>query len=192
MSISTISEDVINKINTGDEKAFSSLYEAYYVYLNTIAIYYVIDTNIGGEIVDDVFINIWNKKIPLSFPVHSFLIRSVQNGCLNYIRNNQVRERLYEEHHEQLLSFQERHIISTPVPLEYVETQELETQIREAINKLPPQAKTVFEAYYYSGKSTNEIAEEMQIHVNTVRVHLRKSMDKLKVALRHLLVFLWW
>lgn len=188
MRISTISEDDIKRINAGDEKAFSSLYEAYYVYLNSIAIYYVIDTNIGGEIVDDVFINIWNKKITLSYPVHSFLIRSVQNGCLNYIRNSQVRQRLYEEHHEQILAFQERHIQSTPVPLEYVETQELEQQIREAISKLPIQAKAVFEAYFFSGKSTNEIAEEMHLHANTVRVHLRKAAEKLRVSLKHLLM----
>jgi DNA-directed RNA polymerase specialized sigma24 family protein len=104
MQIEQIDEHIIRKINEGDEKAFTKLYEVYYVYLNSIAIYYVIDRNIGGEVVDDVFINIWNKKIPLTYPVHSYLIRSVQNGCLNYIRMQQAQQQVYDKHQERELS----------------------------------------------------------------------------------------
>lgn len=188
MQIEQIDEHFVSKINAGDEKAFSKLYEAYYVYLNSIAIYYVIDSNIGGEIVDDVFLNIWNKKIPLVYPVHSYLIRSVQNGCLNYIRSQQAQQQVYDEHQERLLAFHEHHIISTPVPLQYVEMRETETEIRAAVDQLPPQCKAVFEAYFYSGKSVDRIADELQISISTVRVQLKKATDRLKSMLKHLLI----
>ncbi|MDR1203202.1 MAG: RNA polymerase sigma factor [Tannerellaceae bacterium] len=188
MQIEQIDEHIIRKINAGDEKAFSKLYEAYYVYLNSIAIYYVIDSNIGGEVVDDVFMNIWNKKHPLVYPVHSYLIRSVQNGCLNYIRSQQVQQQVYDEHKERLLSFHERHILSTPVPLQYVEMRETENQIRAAVDQLPSQCRAVFEAYFYSGKSVDTIANEFQINIGTVRVQLKKAIDRLKPMLKHLLI----
>ena len=189
MEISTIDANIIKRVNNGDEKAFSALYEAYYVYLNTIAVYYVMDTNVGGEIVDDVFITIWNKKVELDYPVHSFLIRSVQNGCLNYIRSQRAQQHAYEEHREQIFSFQEQHILSTPVPLQYVEMRETKHSIRQAIDQLPPQSRAVFEAYFYSSKSAEEIAGEMQMNINTVRVHLKRATDKLKSMLKHLLLF---
>jgi RNA polymerase sigma-70 factor (family 1) len=188
MQIEQIDEHIIRKINEGDEKAFAKLYEAYYVYLNSIAIYYVIDRNIGGEIVDDVFINIWNKKIMLTYPVHSYLIRSVQNGCLNYIRMQQAQQQVYDKHQERELSFQERHILATPIPLQHVEMLETETQIRAAVDQLPPQCRAVFEAYFYSGKSVDVIAGELHISENTVRVQLKKAMDRLKSMLKHLLI----
>jgi len=188
MQIEQIDDHLIRKINAGDEKAFSKLYEAYYVYLNSIAIYYVIDSNIGGEIVDDVFLNIWNKKLQLVYPVHSYLIRSVQNGCLNYIRSQQAQQQVYDEHQERLLAFHERHILSTPVPLQYVEMRETENEIRAAVDQLPAQCKAVFEAYFYSGKSVDTIADELQISISTVRVQLKKATDRLKSMLKHLLI----
>ena len=188
MQIEQIDEHVIRQINAGDEKAFSQLYGAYYVYLNSIAAYYVIDSNIGGEIVDDVFLNIWNRKHTLVYPVHSYLVRSVQNGCLNYIRMQQAQQNVYKEHKERLLSFQEYHILSTPLPLQYVEMRETETEIRFAVDSLPPQCKAVFEAYFYSGKSADTIADELNISISTVRVQLKKAMDRLKSMLKHLLV----
>jgi len=188
MQINQINQATIERINEGDEKAFSELYQAYYVYLNSIAIYYVIDSNIGGEIVDDVFLNIWNKKHALIYPVHSYLIRSVQNGCLNYIRTQQVQQQVYDEHREREISFQEHHLLSTPVPLLYVEMRETETKIRAAVDSLPSQCKAVFEAYFYSGKSVDTIAGELQISISTVRVQLKRATDRLKSMLKHLLM----
>lgn len=61
----------------------------------------------GAEIVDDVFINIWNKRDTLSYPIHLYLVRSVQNGCLNYIRAQRSQQNVLDEHKEQMLAFQE-------------------------------------------------------------------------------------
>ena len=107
MNIDQIGEDLIAQINDGSEQAFSELYKAYYVYLNTIAIYYLFDKNISAEIVDDVFLNIWYKRRTLAFPVHSYLIRAVQNGCLNYIRSQRTLQSVLDEHKEQISAFQE-------------------------------------------------------------------------------------
>ena len=50
MNIDQIGEDLITQINDGSELAFSELYKAYYVYLNTIAIYYLFDKNVSAEV----------------------------------------------------------------------------------------------------------------------------------------------
>ena len=105
MNIDQIDEDLITQINDGSEQAFSELYKVYYVYLNTIAIYYLYDKNISAEVVDDVFLNIWYKRRTLAFPVHSYLIRAVQNGCLNYIRSQRNMQSVLDEHKEQMWAF---------------------------------------------------------------------------------------
>lgn len=186
MTIPFLDEHTIKKINTGDLDAFTALYEAYYTYLNMIAVYYVIDANIGGEIVDDVFINIWDKRYTLSYPAHSFLVRSVKNGCLNYIRKQQSVQRTYDEYMEisNMLS-------SEPFPLQYLEMKEIEQEIQKTAELLPPQCKAVFDSYFYNGQSAAEIAANMNININTVRVQLKKAMDMLKKQLKHFLsVFL--
>ena len=187
MNISQVDEKLITQINQGSEQAFATLYKAYYSYLNTIAIYYLFDKNVGSEVVDDVFLNIWLKRKELTYPVNSYLIRSVQNGCLNYIRMQGIRQSVLDEHTELQLAFLEENVQSTPVPLQYIELKETEAKIREGIDQLPPKCRQVFEAYFYSGLSPDEIADKMNLTVSTVRVQIKNAMDKLKQTLSHLL-----
>lgn len=188
MQIEQIDETIIKKINVGDEKAFSKLYEAYYIYLNAIAFYHTNNENASREIVNDVFLHVWNKRETLVYPIHAYLIKAVQNGCIDYIRAHYTRNRLLESHKEQVTaSYQENYIRSTPQPLQYVELHETEEEIRKALAQLPIRCRQIFEAYFYNGKSAEEIAEEMDIKISTVRVQLKNAFDRLKDLLKHLL-----
>lgn len=188
MSINHINKDVIEQISNGSEKAFSELYSSYYSYLNAVALCYLLDKEIVAEIVDDVFINIWNKRETLSYPIHYYLVRSVQNGCLNHIRMQRAQQNVLDEHKDRMLAFQENYIHSTPVPLQYVEMQQTEEEIRLAVNQLPPKCKMIFEEYFYAGKTVEVIADDMGLTISTVRVQIKNATDRLKQALKHLLL----
>jgi RNA polymerase sigma-70 factor (family 1) len=190
MSIKEITEDIIIKISNGEEKAFSLLYDCYYTYLNTVALCYIFNKDVANEIVNDVFINVWHKRHTLSFPIHYYLIQSVKNGCLNHIRAQRTTERVLTEHKKLLLDFQEEYILTNPTPLQYLETQEIEKEVRNAIAQLPEKCRTIFEQFLFFGKLPEEIAKEQLITVSTVRVQLKNATDKLKVSLRHLICIL--
>lgn len=107
MTTTRISEQIIDDINEGKENAFSALYDCYYSYLCAYATTYVFDPDEAKEIVNDVFMNIWSSRGQLSFPIYNYLLRSVQNRCLNYIRTLHTRERVLDEYREELIAFQE-------------------------------------------------------------------------------------
>lgn len=187
MSIKKIDENVIRNIAKGEEKAFSLLYDCYYTYLNTVALCYVFNKDIANEIVNDVFINVWHKRSTLTYPIHYYLVQSVKNGCLNQIRSQRINERVLSEHKKQLLDFQEEYILSNPTPLQYVETQEIEKEVLDAIAQLPEKCRQIFEQYLFNGKLPDEIAKDLFISVSTVRVQLKNAMDKLRISLNHLI-----
>ncbi len=182
-----IDEKIIHKINVGDKNAFSHLYESYYLYLNATAFYYVNDENVSAEIVNDVFVDIWNKRESLVYPVHSYLVRAVRNDCIDFLRTQRVQEQVLDKHREQQVSFHENYILSTPQPLQYVELLEVESEIRKAMEKLPEKCRIIFEKHFFAGQSTEEIAEDLNIQVGTVRVQLKNAIDRLKPLLGHLL-----
>ncbi|MFV0505933.1 MAG: RNA polymerase sigma-70 factor [Bacteroidales bacterium] len=188
LDISSIDKNVIVQLREGSEKAFSKLFKAYYSYLNTVALCYLLDKEAGAEVVDDVFVNIWNKRETLSYPIHYYLVRSVKNACTNYIRAQRARQNVMDKHKEQILAFQESYIQSTPVPLQYVEMRQAEDEIRVAINNLPLKCKAVFEEYFYGCKSVDDIAANHSLTVSTVRVHIKNATDRLRQALKHLLI----
>jgi RNA polymerase sigma factor (sigma-70 family) len=94
------------------------------------------------------------------------------------------------EHKKQLLDYQEEYILSNPTPLQYVETQEIEKEVRCAIAQLPEKCRNIFEQYLFLGKLPEEIAMEQLITVSTVRVQLKNALDKLRISLNHLICVL--
>lgn len=182
-----VDKAIVQQVNKGSEQAFAELYKAYYAYLNAVAIYYLQDKEVAQEVVDDVFLNVWEKRENLVFPIHYYLVRSVQNGCLNYIRSQRALQTALDGHRDEVLFFLEEHILSTSTPLEDVELKETEAEIRRVVDNLPVKMRAVFEAYFYDGKSADEIAEEMNLSVNTIRVQIKNALDKLKQSLKHLL-----
>ena len=58
-----------------------------------------------------------------------------------------------------------------------------------AVNQLPLKCRKVFEEYFYAGKTADVIADDMGLTVSTVRVQLKNATDRLKQALKHLLLF---
>ncbi|WP_106831668.1 RNA polymerase sigma factor [Parabacteroides pacaensis] len=190
MQIEQIDKHIIQKINEGDEKSFAKLYEAYYVYLRMVAFFYINDEDVSGEVVNDVFLQVWNKRGSLAFPITSYLVKAVQNCSIDYLRTQQSLYRALNDHKEQfILSYQENYIRSTPQPLEYVELRQAEEELKKAIDQLPSRCREIFTIYFYEGKPVEEIAEDMDIKISTVRVQLKNAFDRLRELLKHLLLF---
>ena len=63
MNLPEISENLIEQLNHGNTKAFDKIYHTYYLYLCAIAVYYVHDRRVAGEIVNDVFVAVCCSSI---------------------------------------------------------------------------------------------------------------------------------
>lgn len=129
MSLARINEQTVEGINAGKESAFATLYDSYYSYLCVFATTYIFNADEAKEIVNDVFMNVWNSRGRLSFPIHNYLLRSVQNRCLNHIRTLHTRERVLDEYREELLAFQEEFCANDDDPLQLLEIEELKRQV---------------------------------------------------------------
>lgn len=182
-----VNSKLIKRINKGDKMAFSIFYEAYYVYLNSVAFYYLNDKEVSREIVNDTFVKVWEKRESLIYPVNSFLIKLIQNSCIDYIRAKQARERALLSHRELLTrSYEEDYIRSIPSPLEYLQLKEAEEEIKKATLQLSPRCRQIFKSYFEEGKPVEDIAKDLNISVSTVRVQIKNTSDKLKILLKHL------
>ena len=154
-----VKEDIISRINNGDAKAFEQLYTTFYVYLCAVATKYVYNSEAAREIVNDVFMNVWNHHSALIHPVNAYLIRSVRNYCLNYLRDKR-------QH-----------------PLDYLENKEFEEKIYRAVDSLPAKCRDIFVQYLYHNKTYEEIAITNHISSSTVRVQIKIGLAKLRELL---------
>ena len=183
MTTTRISEQIIDDINEGKENAFSALYDCYYSYLCAYATTYVFDPDEAKEIVNDVFMNVWNHHSALIHPVNAYLIRSVRNYCLNYLRDKRQQEVPLSDVQESLLSIQELQIDADPHPLAYLENKEFEEKIYRAVDSLPAKCRDIFVQYLYHNKTYEEIAITNHISSSTVRVQIKIGLAKLRELL---------
>ena len=82
------------RIFQGDEEAFNILYEEFFHALLAIACKYV-ESEVAKDIVQDTFFKLWTTphKFLVTTDLRFYLYRSVQNQCLNYIRDKKVEDR---------------------------------------------------------------------------------------------------
>lgn len=175
-----IREDTVIRINEGDTKAFEVLYSTCYVYLCAVATKYIFNAEAAREVVNDVFVNVWNNRSTLVHPLLPYLIRSVQNRCLNYLRQQRLQMVPLSDVQESLLDIREQQIDKETYPLAYLENKEFEEKIYNAIERLPEKCKDIFVQYLYHNKSYDEIAQANNISSSTVRVQIKIGLAKLK------------
>lgn len=178
-----IREDTIKRLNKGDTKSFELLYSTYYVYLCAVATKYIFNSETAREIVNDVFLSVWNNRSTLTYPAQPYLIRSVQNRCLNYLRQQHLKMVPISEAQEYLFSIQEQQITAESHPLAYLENKEFEEKIYRAIDQLPKKCRDIFVQYLYHNKSYDEIAQTNNISTSTVRVQIKIGLSKLRNSL---------
>ena len=143
------------------------------------AIRYVKEEEAAKEIVQEAFINLWEKResiIPEK-EVKSYLSASVRNRCLNYLRDN-IR------YAGTLLSL--GGLLPLPSAGEYdqLEFRELSRQIQDAIDELPEKCREVFRLNRFEQMKYQQIANHLQISVKTVETQMSKALAHLRTRIK--------
>jgi DNA-directed RNA polymerase specialized sigma24 family protein len=71
------------------EKEFRNLFNTYFCTLKGYAIFYVKDEQIAEDIVQNLFLNLWQKRseLTINISVKAYLIKCIHNACMQHIRN---------------------------------------------------------------------------------------------------------
>ena len=166
-----------------DDEAFRSLFFEFFSSLCVFAHRYIDDWATCEDIVQDTFFKIWKnrKSIEISTSSRNFLITSVRNSCIDYLRKQDL-----------VRVWQEREVLekSKYTPDDLYSHIELEQMLSAALEKLPENIRNVFELNRFEGKSYKEIAEQQGISVKTVEAHISKALKILRVELKDYLPLL--
>lgn len=173
------------KGSLSDKSFFEEIFRKYFVALTYYAQKIINDHDSAKDIVHQVFINIWEKRenINLDQPIRSYLYTSVHNRCMNYIRDK-------DRFHPDDVSDTEIHYRLGFEEPDFLEKQETEARVAQAIAKLPERCGEVFRLNRFEDKKYNEIAEIMKISVKTVEAQMSKALRILREDLKDLLVIL--
>lgn len=169
-------EPLLQKIQfENDQQAFKELYESLFFRLYQFAYAYVHVKENAEEIVNDVFLGLWQKRHTLDTisNIDIFLYVSVKNASLNYLRNNEKAIPV------SLDDLTVHHLKITSNPETLLVTRELQACVQTAIEQLPPRCRLIFKMIKEDGLSYKETAAILDISTKTVDAQLCLALKKL-------------
>jgi RNA polymerase sigma-70 factor (ECF subfamily) len=162
----------------GDERVFREIYERYAPLLRCFAARYVREREAVDDVVQEAFVHLWERRreFPTEQAVKAYLYRVVQRKSLNVIRHQKVRERYTGTPREE----EERSF------LEGMLEAEVFSAVLAVFEELTPACKAVYRMSL-DGKCHEEIADRLQISVNTVKKHKNNAHHYMRERLKGLL-----
>jgi RNA polymerase sigma-70 factor, ECF subfamily len=182
--VKEISEDnLVRRLNEGDEKAFRFIFDQYYRSLTLFAIKYVGDVEEAKEVVQDFFVRLWARhtEVKIRFSLKMYLYQSVRNACLNYLETNKVIQRHMKDYSPA--------ISSGDNALENLMVAEQEELLMRAIDRLPEKCREIFVLSRMNKLSNQAIADQLKISVKTVEGQISIALKRLAEWLITLVIF---
>lgn len=164
----------ISKLKSGDEKAFADLVDKYNSKLCLYANSLLNDIPLSEDIVQNLFIKIWEKRDSLreDLPLKSYLYKSLYNACINQYKKTQALTALEKKYVEGLNRIVEKKDEDT--------LDKLKLKVKQAIENLPPKCKEVFILSKKDGLTNIEISEYLNLSVSTIERHITIAFTKIK------------
>lgn len=172
-------KDLLLKIAHDDDlSSFQKIYFLYYDRLLKLACSFVKLTEVGEEIVDDVFVKVWTTRAKLASVnnLTVYLYVAVKNQSINY---NAVNRMTYIDFES--VNFEFKDYGSSPEDI--MITDELAKIIDNAVERLPAECKMVYKLVKEDRLKYRKVAEILNISVKTVEYHMGNALKTIAAAI---------
>ena len=172
---------LLRKVAAGDQLAFRELYHIYNKRLHYFALALVKTKEAAEEIVEDVFIRLWNQRQTITAinNLRIYLYTATKNTALNYLAKK-AKENIVEPFDNIDIALQETGIS----PEQIMITAETYQKIRQAVEALPPRCKMIFKLIREDGLRYKEVAEILNISINTIDAQMAIAIQRITEAVR--------
>lgn len=179
---------LIRKISEKDTGALSEFYDIHSKYLYTIIYFIVKDEAEAEDILQEVFLQIWEKidsyDESLGNPL-AWVTRLTRNKSIDRLRSKGFKNRSSETDIEKFFDISADTYSSNPENISNRNQEQIE--ISKALAVLTDNQRDLIEFAYFRGYSQSELAEHFKIPLGTVKTRMRAAMMTLREQLKNLM-----
>lgn len=162
-----------------DQHAFKAIFSHFYIPLFQFAVSIVKHHEPAEEIVEDVFIRIWDnrERIQAISNLRSYLYVAVRHRCLNHVARRGASDS-YELDQLDVVCAE-----LVPSPEDLMVASELLQRVNRAIQELPPKCRIVYKLVKEDGLTYREAGEILNVSPRTIENHIAIAVKKIASAL---------
>jgi RNA polymerase sigma-70 factor (family 1) len=170
---------LMRSFTTGEKFAFTSVYNEYYFRVYEFASKYLPTQEDAEDITADSFTKLWQKRNEFASLEHirAFLFTTAKNACLNFLQHSKIKDEKHTDILRSLKTLQRDNFLLEEIRAELMQL------VYAEVDKLPAKMKEIFLLSYKEGLKPAEIAERLQISVQTVSNQKLNAINLLKTAL---------
>ncbi len=179
----TVELDLLARITKRERAAFEQLYTRYSNILYATAMKFLKEDADAQDVVQDVFIQIWDKaKLydPAKGKPLTWALTMTRNRSIDRIRAIQRRTRLRDDFEKETVADESTGIREA---LSGVDASERTQILRDAVARLSPEQRKVIDLAFFGGLTQSEIADRLGEPLGTVKARARRGLMKLKELL---------
>tara|TARA_B110000967_G_scaffold172174_1_gene183067 strand:- start:13073 stop:13627 length:555 start_codon:yes stop_codon:yes gene_type:complete len=167
---------IIEEIRKGNRKVFQIFFNKNYKNFVSFGNKYLFNQQASEDIVQDLFIYIWENAstIHITSSLNNYMHTSIKNRCLNYLKSIKITDdykvldfniSLITEHVFDSTSQEDKEIVYH--------------QILKIVDTLPEKMQQIVRLKFLHAYKYKEIAEELDISINTVKTQLKRAKSKI-------------
>jgi RNA polymerase sigma-70 factor (ECF subfamily) len=155
---------------------FEETYTQYWKKLTAFSYTMTQDSDLAQNIVQDVFIDLWERKEELNInAIENYLFRAVKNQVFKHYQNNRFDKTVLEDKFED-------YVIDHFTTID----PEIMDLLYSLLDKLPEKRKEVLLMYKMQDMTIDQIAEELEISKQTVKNQISSGLKQLREGLKDL------
>ncbi|MCI9846842.1 RNA polymerase sigma-70 factor [Flavobacterium pectinovorum] len=166
-------------------KEYNNVFKKQYPTLCTFSNTYIDNLEVSKDIVQEVFIKIWEDQIEFQDDntIKSYLYTSVKNKSLNYLKSKQFKAT------ESFPSKDIAELETDPFYFREVAISETVKLVEKAVNTLPAKCALIIKLSL-QGLTNAEIAEELGLTLHTIKAQKKIAYKRLKPLLKESFVII--
>ncbi|MEW6005783.1 MAG: sigma-70 family RNA polymerase sigma factor [Stygiobacter sp.] len=176
--------ELMREISRYESRALEELYDRYSPLLFTLIKKIAPNQTIAEDILTDVFVIIWRKISKFDFNtgnVYTWLVTLARNKAIDFVRRERMAGQtvqLYDDEYEDyfIIPTFDKSIDS----LDFKTATALKPNIERALSKLTDTQKYVLHLAYYEGYTIDEIADKLNVPIETVRLKVMNALHSLR------------
>lgn len=168
----------------GNHSAFTEIYNRYWKRLFVVAANKIKDLEEAEEIVQHIFVSLWNRRenLKITSSLAAYLSVSVKYRVIKAL-DKQYHQKKYTE------SLGMRGLTDDSTQ-EWLDFLELKERLEKLVSALPEKCRLVYRMSREQGFPQKRIAEELEISEKTVEAHLGKAIKALRTGLNQFMMTL--
>ena len=178
-------EKIFEAFTKGDISALGMLYDRYGLLVYRLIYRMLKNSQEAEDLTQEIFLNLQVKSRfdPQRGSFYTYLMTLTRSRTIDRLRSKRSTGRFWQNIGK-LKDSIEQH--KSDSPMEVVSTEEISTQVRNALQHLSPNQRQILELSYYEGLSQSEIAKRLNIPLGTVKTHSRRGLLQLRKNLHNL------